>query len=299
MASLPWLSRDVVRLIRDKVARLDDCATLLAARLVSKEWKDARAVMVHANPVTWCPHFNQDLAWTTAFSWPVVLERGRYPFDLPPLLLELLLLNRNEHFRQQLTWAELVELAQRMVVQKKARSVEQLEREAWLRLCATISADAAQVEEHVVMSILLSGAGTVDWLCAGVQTLLFTPAFQKPVLALLKGAQRHWFPLEYSSAELGLELLKMGVWCNCENVAPPPRGLVVIKRRRREDANELWFNKPNAAMDKWRSFSMHKAWRDFIGLQLHRNEQVLETIRRVGDPELLQRIDECYSIWQL
>jgi hypothetical protein len=84
-------------------------------------------------------------------------------------------------------------------------------------------------------------AEAVDWFCAGTQTLLLTPAFRSPMLNLLKGAQRHWFPLEYSCAEICLELLKMGVWCKCENFVPAPRGFIIIKKRRTGEENELWF----------------------------------------------------------
>lgn len=291
----PWLPRDVVRLIRDEVARSGDCETLLTARLVAKDWK--QAVHVLANPVAWCPPLTPIVEWRrTVFSWPLALERGHYPFDLPPFVLEILLVNKNECFHRLLTWMEVVVLAQRMVRKKDPR-VEELEREAWLRMCTNVVNGSGDVEEYVVMSILLWG-GRVDWFCAGVQTLLLTQSFREPVLALLKGAQRHWFPLEYSCAEICLELLRMGVWCKCENFVPAPRGFVVVKKRRAEEVGkELWFNKPNAALDRWTSFPMHAAWRLFISLQLHRDERVLQNIQRVSDPDLLQRMEEMKSFW--
>jgi hypothetical protein len=203
----PWLPRDVVRLIRDQVARSGDCETLLAARLVAKDWE--LAVTTLADPVTWCHHLQHDMQWRrTEFLWPVTLERGRRPFDL----LDVLVLNKNISFREHFTWMELIGLAQRMVRKKDSR-VEELERDCWFKMCGHVR-DAEEVEEYVVMSIMLWGGGSVDWFCAGIQTLLLTPAFQRPMLSLLKGAQRHWFPLEYSCAEICLELLKMGVWCS-------------------------------------------------------------------------------------
>jgi hypothetical protein len=288
----PWLPRDVVRLIRDRVARSDDGETLLAARLVAKDWN--LAVTVLADPVKWCHHLQHDMSWRkTEFLWPVTLERGLYPFDLPPFVLEVLLLNQNGSFRDHFTWLELVGLAQRMVRKKDPR-VEELEREAWLKMCGQVR-DAEQVEEYIVMSIMLWGGGSVDWFCAGVQTLLLTPAFHRPMLSLLKGAQRHWFPLELSCAEICLELLRMGVWCKCENSVPPPhRGVIIIikKRRTEEDRNEPWFNKPNALLDTWTSFPMLTAWRLFIGLQLHRDELVLHIVDLVRDPELLNHMEK-------
>jgi hypothetical protein len=60
-----------------------------------------------------------------------------------------------------------------------------------------------RIDEFIVHSILLCVGGIVDRFCARVQTLLFAPAFQRLMLALLKGAQRHWFPRElYSSNSL-------------------------------------------------------------------------------------------------
>ena len=64
------------------------------------------------------------------------------------------------------------------------------------------------MEDHVVRSIFLWGNAGAEWFSAGVQTLLFTPAFQRPMLAFLKGARRHWFPREYCGAEIGLQLLR-------------------------------------------------------------------------------------------
>ncbi len=281
----PWLPRDVVHLIRNEVARSSDRETLLAARLVSRDWK--RAVTVLGDPVMWCHHLKHDMVWRrTEPGWPFTLEQ---PLDLPPLVLDILLLNEHDSFREQLNWMELVGLAQRMV-RKKDPHVEELEREAWLKICARIN-DPVEVDEHVVMSILLWGGGRVDWFCAGVQTLLFTPAFRAPVLALLKGAQRHWFPLEFTGAEIGMELLRMGVWCRCENSVTAPRGFIVLKRRKAEEEEGLWFTKPNAALDKWYSLSTFKAWRLFVGLRLHHDDRVLHNIQRVGDPDLLERMN--------
>jgi hypothetical protein len=291
----PWLPRDLVHLIRDQVARTGDCETLLAARLVAKDWKGA--VTVLADPVTWCHHLRHNMEWRrTEFLWPFTLERGLYPFDLPPFVLDVLVLNKNGSFRKHFTWPELVGLAQRMVRKKDPR-VEEIEREAWLKMCAHVVNGSEEVEEHVVMSIMLWGGGSVDWFCAGVQALLVTPAFRSPMLNLLKGAQRHWFPLEYSCAEICLELLKMGVWCKCENFVPAPRGFIIIKKRRTGEENELWFNKPNALLDMWTSFPMHAAWRLFVGLQLHRDERVLHTIHLVQDPDLLSQIERLKNFW--
>jgi hypothetical protein len=120
------------------------------------------------------------------------------------------------------------------------------------------------------------------------------------MLSLLKGAQRHWFPLEYSCAEICLELLKMGVWCKCENVVPAHQGFIIIKKRRTEDeGNELWFTKPNAVLDRWSSFPIHAAWRHFIGLQLHRDERVLRTINLVQDPDLLSQMERMKNFWNI
>ncbi len=167
---------------------------------------------------------------------------------------------------------------------------------AWFKICANVNGPE-EVEQYVVDSIFLWDSGTVDWFCAGVQTLLFTPAFRRPTLALLKGVQRHWFPRELYCDEIGLEFLKMGVWCTCENSVPAPRGFIV-KRRRAGEEDELWFNRPNVALNRWTAFPMHKAWRHFIGLRLFQDERVLQNIARAQDPELVERIDRLNSSWQ-
>jgi hypothetical protein len=147
----PGLPRDLVRLIRDQVARSGDCETLLVARLVAKDWNVA--VTVLADPVTWCHHLRHDMEWRqTEFLWPCTLERGRYPFDLPPFVLAVLVLNKNGSFREHFTWMELVGLAQRMV-RKKDVVVEDAEREAWLKVCAHVVNDSEGVEVGAKASI--------------------------------------------------------------------------------------------------------------------------------------------------
>jgi hypothetical protein len=132
---LPWLPRDVVGLIRDAVARSDEKETLLTARLVSKSWRSA--VATQADPLVWCTRLRKDpfFEWTTTFAWPVTDVKGVFPFDLPPFVLDILVLNKNAAFRDLITWIELAELARRMA-QTKDSSVEQLERVAWLKMCA-------------------------------------------------------------------------------------------------------------------------------------------------------------------
>ncbi len=166
--------------------------------------------------------------------------------------------------------------------------VEQLEREAWFRLCAH---GIGQVEDHVVRSIFLGGDAGTEWFSAGVQTLQFTSAFRDPVLSFLKSAQRHWFPRELHGADIVLQLLRMGVWCNCSNTEPPfARGTVFIKRRRVDEGDV-------APPEKWKISTMREAWRDFIVSRLYRDEQVLENIRLVQDPDLLRRMEEINNFW--
>jgi hypothetical protein len=109
---LPWLPRDVVGLIRDAVARTGDKETLFTARMVSKSWR--LAVATHADPLaTWCPRLRRGpvFEWSTTFAWPVMDVEGVFPFNPPPFVLEILLLNKNPAFRETLTWSELAELA--------------------------------------------------------------------------------------------------------------------------------------------------------------------------------------------
>jgi hypothetical protein len=204
--------------------------------------------------------------------------KGILPFDLPPFVLDILVLNKSFAFRETLTWIELAELARRMARTKDPR-VEQLEREAWLKVCARGS---GEVENHVVQSIFLWGNAGVEWFSTGVQTLLFTPAFRKPMLMFLKSAQRHWFSRELHGVEIGLQLLRMGVWCNCENPPDPVPGVYVISPLR----------------EGWKSSTMHQAWRDFIAGRFYMDEQVLENIRLVQDPELVRRMDEINNFWK-
>jgi hypothetical protein len=221
--------------------------------------------------------------------------KGVLPFDLPVFVLDILLLNKTVAFREAVTWIELAELARRMARSKDSR-VEQLEREVWFKVCAAHNG-GGEAEDHVVQSIFLWGNAGVEWFSAGVQTLLLTPAFRSPVLLFLKGAQRHWFPRELHGAEIGLQLLKMGVWCDCKNLEPPfVGGTIFIKRQRRdnEGAATSWKLPP----EKWKTGTMHKAWRDFIVGRSHLDECVLENIRLVQDPELVRRMDEINNFWK-
>jgi hypothetical protein len=100
---LPWLPRDVVGLIRDVVAQSDEKETLFTVRLVSKSWR--AAVATHADPLVWCPRLRRDpfFEWGTTFSWPVMDVKGVLPFDVPPFVLDILLLNKSVAFRETLT----------------------------------------------------------------------------------------------------------------------------------------------------------------------------------------------------
>ncbi len=206
--------------------------------------------------------------------------KGVFPFDLPPFVLDILLLNKNANFRTLVTWIELAELARRMA-HTKDPTVEKLEREAWFRMCAHGS---GEVEDHVVQSIFLSEDAGIDWFSAGVQTLLLCSSFQRPTVAFLKGARRQWFPREYRGAEIGLQLLCMGVYCSCEN--REPRGGVVFVKRQKVDEPLL------PPPGKWKAGTMRKAWMEFIVGRYYRDERVLENIRLVQDPELTRRMDE-------
>jgi hypothetical protein len=84
------------------------------------------------------------------------------------------------------------------------------------------------------------------------QTVLFTPAFRDAMLSFLKSVQLHWFPRELHGVDIVLQLLRMGVWCNCENEEPPfARGTIVIKRRRADggDAAAPFLLPP---LEKWK-----------------------------------------------
>jgi hypothetical protein len=291
---LPWLPRDVVGLVRDEVARSGDKERLFTARLVCRSWRSA--VATHADPLTWCPRLRKDpfFEWSTTFVWPLMDVKGLVPFDLPPFVTDILLFNTNATFHDVFTWIELAELARRMARNKDPR-VEQLERDAWFRICAR---GVGEAEDHVVRSIFLWGNAGTDWFSAGVQTLLFTPAFQRPMLALLKGAQRHWFPRELRGAEIALHLLKMGVWCKCESDVPPFPGRAIFIKRQRVDEGDGSIPFSLHRPGKWKIGTMHKAWRDFIICGLYRDEHVLENIRRVRDLDLLVRVDEINNFWK-
>jgi hypothetical protein len=182
------------------------------------------------------------------------------------------------------------------MAQTKDPLVEKLEREAWFNVCAQGSGEA---EDHVIRSIFLCGNASIDWFCAGVQTLLFTSAFHAPVLSFLKSAQCHWFPRELHGAEIGLQLLRMGVWCCCENLEPPfARGTIFINIKRRrvdeEDVATPFLLPP----EKWKTNTMRKAWTDFVVSRLYRDEHVLENIRLVQDPDMVRRMDEINNFWK-
>jgi hypothetical protein len=166
--------------------------------------------------------------------------------------------------------------------------MEQQEREAWFKIC---SHGRGEAEDHVIQCIFLWGNAGVEWFSAGVQTLLFTPAFQRPVLTFLKGARRHWFPRELYGAEIVLQLLRMGVWCTCENPPDPAPGIYIIKRRRMEEG-------PAPIPEKWKTGTMHMAWRDFVVGRFYLDAQVLENIRLVQDPELMRRMGEIHNFWR-
>jgi hypothetical protein len=208
-----------------------------------------------------------------------------FPLDLPPFVLDVLVFNKNASFRELVTWIDLAELARRMI-QTKDHRIEQLEREAWLQVCAHGTGEA---EDRVVRSIFLSNSVATEWFSAGVQTLLFSPAFQRLTLTFLKGAQRDWFPRDYCGADIVLQLLRMGVYCNCENADPPlaAQGVVFIKRRRvdEEDVSALVLA---PQPERWKACTMRKAWRDFIVGRWYADEHVLENIRMVQDPDMVR-----------
>ncbi len=72
----------------------------------------------------------------------------KHPFDLPPVLFEVLMGSKNAMFwRDCGMWTELAELARRMLESKDA-ALEKLEREAWFKLCAHGNGEA----DHAVVS---------------------------------------------------------------------------------------------------------------------------------------------------
>ncbi len=101
------------------------------------------------------------------------------------------------------------------------------------RLGSSCAHMALEKADHAVMSsIFRCPGGYADWLCAGVQTLLLTPAFRAETLALWKVAHRSWFRVQFSSVELpcARRLLCFGVWCECENDFDVPGECVLTQR---------------------------------------------------------------------
>ncbi len=152
--------------------------------------------------------------------------------------------------------------------------------EVWFKICVHGSGED---EDYIIWSIFLWGNAGTDWFFAGVQTLLFTPAFRRPILVLLKGARRHWFLREYHRADVVLQLLRMGVYCYCDNPSEPGLGgggVIFIKKRRvveeRAGGDNASAPFQPLAPEKWKMGTMRKAWRDCIVSTIYHDKHVHE-----------------------
>ncbi len=271
------LPRDVVHVIRDMCARTTEKQVLMCMRLVSKDWKFA--VSTFSDAFIWCRRLTKTrlLGCTTCvIRWPRADAGSQHPFNLPPFLFEVLLVNTSE-----LLWLvagnskELKELARRMLVRKNP-ALEEMERKAWFKLCGHGNLKA---EIPVVKSIFRGPGGYADLLCAGVQTLLLSPAFRDATLALLKMAQRSWFPAHLSSVEIAVQLLGFGVWCECENDLDIPGEFELMQRRRIE-----------TSLPRWDMNTMEEAWAYFISAKLDCIEHIRNNIVCVQDPVLHEHL---------
>ncbi len=87
------------------------------------------------------------------------------------------------------------------------------------------------------------------------------------------------------------EIDKRAFYCKCDNLEVPfAAGGVAFVKRRRADKEETVLRR-----GRWKTGTMHKAWRYFLANRLYLDKHSVETIRRVQDPE---RIEEINNFWK-